>query len=169
MLLCGRILCDKSCISSQVGSIALVRNKGVECHILWHQRQKTYRMVRLTMTAKMYIFVEVANVTYSISKNLKMTRDMDFKLCIYTDSMQIFGALIGRKKTDERHIIIDILVARQSFKRFEITWLGHVSGVNNPASGLTKIKHNGVLDEVIMMNKMKRSVEKWIERRYPYR
>lgn len=58
----------------------------------------------------------------------------------------------------------DIIATRQSYKRYGIAGLGHISGLNNPADALTKLKHNKILEEIYFGGKMSRVAEKWIDR-----
>lgn len=61
---------------------------------------------------------------------------------MYTDPMQLFYALTTEKRTDERRLMIDISATPESYKKYKISGVGYIRGANNPADGLTKLKHN---------------------------
>lgn len=116
------------------------------------------------MAAEVYAFVEAFDAAHLRATNMQRTYVKKFQLFMYTDSLQLSDSITRGRRTNERRLMIDILATRQSYKRYEISGVGYISGVNNPADGLTKLGHNKVLEEVFYEGRINRRAEKWIDR-----
>lgn len=55
---------------------------------------------------------------------------------MYIYSLLFFDAVIKGRCTNEIRLMVDIIAARQSYKRSEKTGIGYIRGVANSADGL---------------------------------
>lgn len=67
----------------------------------------------------------------------------------FSDSKQLFDAIVRGKRTAKRTLMIDISGAREAYKKFKIYSVGLVPGDQNPAEGLTKENNNGCLTRLL--------------------
>lgn len=151
-------------LMSQIGCLIMLCDDSEACHVFDFQSRKLKRVVTLAVVTETYAFVEAFDVTYLTIKDLSMTHEVAFKLYMYTDSLQLFNALTRGKRAERRRLMIDILAVRQIYKRLEIAGVGQIWGNNNPADGLTKLKHNKVLEKASQSRRMVRQAKKWIYR-----
>lgn len=50
-----------------------------------------------------------------------------------TDSKQVLDIITRGKRPTEKRLAVDVVAAREAYKRFEIDQVGLVNGTNNPA------------------------------------
>lgn len=87
---------------------------------------------------------------FSIARDLEAMLGKAMLVYLYTDSKQLFDALTKGKQTTERRLMIEIMAARQAYRRFEIAAIGLVRGEDNPADGLSKVNDNGALQRLLV-------------------
>lgn len=95
------------------------------------------------MGGEVAAFMEGFNHAFSIARDLQTMLGRSMKVYTITDSKQLFDALTKGKHTTERRLMIDIMAARQAYRRFEIAAIELIRGADNPADGLSKVKDNG--------------------------
>lgn len=123
-------------------------------------------VLRLTVAADMYAFLKAFHVAFLSVEDAIKIHGRELDLYMYTDFLQLFDALTIGKKTEEKRLMMYILAARQSYQMFEIAGVAHIKEeTHNPADGLAKLKHNGVLDDIFKNVRMVYPTEKWRDRR----
>lgn len=100
------------------------------------------------MAAEVIAFKKAFDAEYFIAAYVKRTHGIQYDLFMYIDALQLFEETTKKKQTNDRHLVIDILVVRNSYKRHEISGVRYSRVCDNPADGSTKLKHNGVLNEI---------------------
>lgn len=65
-----------------------------------------------------------------------MTLCRELNIFMFTDSKQLFEALVQNKRTTEMRHIIEMHSVRQSYRSFEISRIGLVHGTDIPTDGL---------------------------------
>lgn len=118
------------------------------CHIVEYQSRKSIRVIRSVMGAEVYLFVEAYGTAYLVSRDSEQTHGAGYQLYMYTDSFQLYDALTLGSRPDECRLMYEIFAARQYYKKHEISGVESISGINNPADGITKLKHNKMLDSI---------------------
>lgn len=151
-------------LSSQLGWIILLCDEANNCHVLDFSSKKSKRIVRSIMGGEVCAFVDAFDYAFMMMKDLNTMLGKVIPIFMFTDSKQLFDALTKGKRTTEKRLMIDILSARQSYKRFEISAIGLVTGLSNPADGLSKIGGNGALQKILETGMDETPVEQWIER-----
>lgn len=136
-------------LSSQLGFITLLSDNEGQCHILDYSSKKSKRVVRSIMGGEVCAFMDAFDSVFTLAADLELIYARKLHIYMFTDSKQLFDAMIKGKRTQEKRLMVDITAARQSYKRFEIHRVGLVRGTDNPADGLSKIKDNGALDRLL--------------------
>ena len=54
---------------------------------------------------------------------------------MYTDSKQLFDVITRAAHTTEKRFMVEIMAARETYNRYEISNVGLVPGDSNPADG----------------------------------
>ena len=75
-------------------------------------------------------------------------------LVICTNSCLLFDCLVKLGTIYKKHLIIDIICLRQSYKRQEIAEVLWINGNANPANAMTKSRPCQALKELIDTNKV---------------
>jgi hypothetical protein len=69
--------------------------------------------------------------------------------------------------TKEKRLMLDLHQLRESYERRELTKITWITGVSNPADCLTKIRHNGKLESLLLNNVIEIDMSGWIDRPMP--
>lgn len=75
--------------------------------------------------------------------------DRDLPLLIYTDSKCLFDVLTTAKKTTGGRLVVDVFVARQSYRPGKIDNICLIRSEDNLAGDMTKLDGNGLLLKVM--------------------
>lgn len=151
-------------LSSQLGYIILLADRDGYCHVLDYSSKKSKRVVRSIMGGEVCAFMDAFDSVFALAADLEMVYGRKLEIYMYTDSKQLFDAMIKGKRTQEKRLMVDIMAARQSYRRFEITRVGLVKCVDNRADGLSKINDNVALDRLLDLFVDKTPVVEWIDR-----
>lgn len=151
-------------LSSQLGYLVFMCDKDDVCHILDFSSKKSKLIVRSIMAAEVYAFVDAFDAVMILAHDLWKTLDQEIPLYLFTDSKQLFDAILKGKHTTEKRLMIDVRCARQAYKDFEIDSIGLVSGMDNPANGMTELSSNGALQKIMESGYDLTSVVQFIER-----
>jgi hypothetical protein len=102
-----------------------------------------------------------AAIKGTIQKIMKL-KDLPLILC--KDSKSLYECLVKLGTTHEKHLMVDIICLRQSYKRrliIEVIWIDRGS---NPADAMTKDHPCQVLRDLIDLNAINLRVARWVER-----
>ena len=83
---------------------------------------------------------------------------------LMTDSKSIFDITSEDSSTNEKRIMIDIHSARRAYRAHEVSNIGFVRSENNIADGLTKLKMQSALLNLLRTGKYQVKCEQWIIR-----
>lgn len=150
--------------SSQIGYIVILCDKSGSCHILDYCSRKSRRVARSIMGG------EVMSLSAGYDRDSVMKHDLIAVYIKYTpmlmltDSKQLFDAISKGSSTEERCLLIDIVVAREAYQHGITDHVGLVHSENNVTDGLTKVKFCRALNDVITTGIDKNPVEQWIKR-----
>lgn len=151
-------------LSSQLGYLILLADASNACHVIDYASRKSRRVVRSIMGGETCALLDAFDAAFAVSADLKMALGRELYIAMFTDSKQLFDALVRGKRTTERRLMIEIHSVRQSYQSFEISRIGLVRGTDNPADGVSKIGHNGALDRLLDTQMDNTDVIEWIER-----
>jgi hypothetical protein len=150
--------------SSQWGIILALRDASGRANVIHAASHKSKRVARSALAAELFAVVDRFDMGIVMKHWFSNVLGQPLDLHILTDSRRAFHTITTIVKTRERRLMIDLQTIRESYERREISKVTWITGVSNPAEGLTKIKHNGVLDEVIRTNYIDIQQEGWVDR-----
>lgn len=107
--------------------------------------------------------MDMFDCMFRISNDWKTVTSMQLPIFTYKNSRQWFNATTPGKNTNEHRLMTDIMTARQSCRKFEITGTALVSGKENPTDGLSNFGDNGALMELLTISKDLPNSIWWIE------
>lgn len=151
-------------LSSQIAYIIILCDGEGHAHILDYSSKKSKRVVRSIMGGEVYAFADAFDKAFVIRKDMENTLGVKLPLHMFTDSKQLFDAMTKGQQTTEKRLMIDISAAREAYRKFDISRVGLVSTLHNPADGLSKIKDNGALRDLIITGRDSCPVQQWIVR-----
>ena len=85
-------------------------------------------------------------------------------LIVYTDLYSLYKCLIKLRTTQEKRLIIDIIVLRQSYERQELFKVRWINGQDNPANAIIKSSPNKALETFIKTNSLTVRVKGQVKR-----
>lgn len=151
-------------LTSQLGFISLLCDDSNRFHVLDYSSRKSRRTVRSIMGGELYAFTDAFDAVITVSNDLATAFQKKIPIRILTDSKQVFDVITRGKRPTEKRLAIDVVAAREAYRRFEIDRVGLVRGENNPADALSKLSNNGKLREVLDAGVDSTPVESWIMR-----
>lgn len=92
-----------------------------------------------------------------MATDLKNILGQKLPLRLLTDSEQVLDVITHGTRPSKRSLVIDLTVVHNAYNWFEVDRTGLVRGEHNPADGMTRQKHNGLLDKIITATKMTQS------------
>lgn len=104
-------------------------------------------------------------LTTTLNKVMKQLGLKDIPNVICTDSYSLYECLVKMGTTKEKRLMIDIMAARESYEKGEISEIRWIAGGSNPADAMTKGKPNNALEKLITNNKLTVQVQGWVERK----
>lgn len=114
--------------------------------------------------SRVVCILESLSATYLLAEDLSLTHGIGFEFLMFTDLMQVLGSLTQSKRPNKRRLMIDVLAAGQTYRKFGATGAGYICGMSNPAEELTKLRDNGVSHELVVNCAILRKAEKWFDR-----
>lgn len=101
------------------------------------------------MEGYLYAFTDAVDATLSNSADKGGAMKKVVPLRLLTDSKQVFDIITGNKRLTERLLAFDVATARDSYQKVKIDAAGLVRGAKNSADAVTRLKHNGGLDQIL--------------------
>jgi hypothetical protein len=89
----------------------------------------------------------------------KQLRFLQTPIVVCTDLYLLYKCLVKLGTTEEKRLIIDIIVLCQSYERREITEIRWIDRKDNPADVITKSTLNKALEKFINSNQLSIRVE----------
>lgn len=154
---------NKDC-SSQIGFLILLCDTNNVCQVLDFSSRNSHRVVRSIMGGEVIAFGMGYDRAFILKHDLEQIYARKITLTMLTDSKQTFDVITKGSTTSERRLLIDICLAREAYAKGEIDHVGLVKSENNPADGLTKVKHCRALEDILVTGMDKNPVEQWIKR-----
>ncbi|EED20884.1 hypothetical protein TSTA_081170 [Talaromyces stipitatus ATCC 10500] len=157
--------------SSQIGHVIVLADAQNNANIVHWSSTKCKRITRSVLASEMYGmangFNAAAAIKLTLTQLLHLTEPLPLVLC--TNSKSLYECLVKLGTTWEKHLMIDLICLRQSYKRQEITEVRWINGNSNLADAMTKSKPCRALQELIDINKLCIDVNGWVERPSPNR
>ncbi|PXF45775.1 hypothetical protein BWQ96_04442 [Gracilariopsis chorda] len=150
--------------SSQLGYIATLCDKFNRCNILSCRSYNSRRVVRSVMGAEVYAFADGFDVAHMLRFDLESIMNRKLRLCILTDIKSLFDTTVKNSFISEKRLMIEVQAAREAYQQLEILDIGHISGSNNPADGLTKPKTCLALVKLLTTGIMDHHINQWVIR-----
>lgn len=108
-------------------------------------------------------FSNMLDASFTLLKepqNVHRENYVNLQLSIYSKTLS--DVISKATKTFEKRLMLDIAVARESFRNMEISSISFIRSSNNIADGLTKFTRQGKLQAVLLTEKLVFTVEQWI-------
>lgn len=96
--------------------------------------------------------------------DIKLELRLAVEMRTFTDSKQLFHAMISGRRTTKRRPTVEIASARQAYCVFVINHVGMVTRAENPSERLVKLTDNGALARILNTHRNLLRVTDWIER-----
>lgn len=104
-------------------------------------------------------------LSMTLNKITKQLGLNDIPNIVCTDSFSLYECLVKLGTTKEKRLMVDIMSARQSYERRELTEIRWINGSDNPADAMTKTKANNALQQLVTTNKLRVRVQGWVDRK----
>lgn len=151
-------------VFSKLGFIRLLCDDNGDCHILDYQSRKSQRVVTSAEAAENLRFCwSLWCRALSSNEYANQPKEENIAVYVYQFNSVIWCNYTGLEKNKQR-LMIDVLATRQSYKRYDISGVGHFSWANNLADRFTILKHNKVLEEMFYERRINSCAKKWIGR-----
>jgi hypothetical protein len=115
------------------------------------------------LASEIYGMVEGVDIAIAINTTIKMIiEQLGFPqtlIVVCTDSYLLYKCLVKLGSTQEKRLMIDIIVLRQLYERREITEIRWIDRKDNPADAMTKSTPNKALEKLIDTNQLGVRVE----------
>ncbi len=119
-------------------------------------------MARSTTTGEGLAFGAGFDAAYALRQDLVKLTERDPPLLMLTDSKILFDIITRRKTTTEKRLMLDLTIARRAFAAREISNIALVSGDDNPADPLTKLKPNKALLKLLVSGHVNHAIKQYI-------
>jgi hypothetical protein len=121
------------------------------------------------LASEIYGMVGGVDMAIAINTTIKMiTEQLGFSqtlIVVCTNIYLLYECLVKLGSTQEKRLMIDIMVLRQLYERREITEIRWIDGKDNPADTMTKSTSNKALEKLIDTNQLGVRVEGWVQRK----
>jgi hypothetical protein len=138
-------------------------------NLIYWSSTKSKRVTRSVLASEIYAIVASVDIAIILSQTLgaimKQLHLPPLPTVVYTDSYSLYDCLVKLRTTKEKRLIIDIIVLRQLYKRYELAEVRWIKGDNNPADSITKTNPNKVLEKVLNLNELIVCIEGWVVRK----
>lgn len=150
--------------SSQLGVLVCLRDSTGRCNVIHATCVKSRRIARSSLAAEIFAILEGFDVGYIMKVWLSKVFKRNLDLHILTDSRTGFHTVTTLVTTKEKRLTLDLYLLREAYERKELTKISWITGESNPADGLTKIKHNGVLGALLAKTHVDLHAAGWVDR-----
>lgn len=149
---------------SQLGYIITLADRSNRCAILHFRSYKSSRVTRSSTAGETLAFSDAFDHAYLMGHDLQRMLSQQVPILMMTDSEQLFHLLTRCRYTTERRLMVDISAAREAYNDGLISNVGLISSNYNPADGLTKLKSNGALQDLMLRNVIDHPVRQFVVR-----
>lgn len=148
----------------QLGYLTMLCDKKDRCNIIHFSSYKSRRVVRSVMGAELYAFADAFDLAFLLKKDLELMLSQRIPLIMMIDSDNMFKVIVKNTSATEKRLMIDIKAAREAYEDQEISDVGWVRGLHNPADGLTKPGKCEALEKIMDIGQLSVSVQQWVVR-----
>lgn len=135
---------------SQIVFFILLCYGSNRMHVKDYSRKNSKRVLRPIMGAEVYAFAYVFDKAFIILMDLEQMLNIKLPVHMFTDSQKLFESMTKGHQTTKKRLTIDIAAAQEAYKSFYISLVGLVSTSHNSSDGLSKVKDNSALRELII-------------------
>lgn len=154
----------ESAIASWWRILILLSDMRNRCNALEYSSKMSRRIFRTIIGVETFANLDAFNAAYAVALNLRLALARTLKMVMFTDSKQLFGALVRGMMTTKRRLTVDIASACDSYCFFETGCVGLVKRSDNLADGLTNVSGNGALEQVLHSKRIIAVVGQLVER-----
>jgi len=149
-------------LSTQLGIIAVLRDKFRVANIVHWRSWKSRRIARSSLGAEAVAFSDGVDLGFILCHELEWLLGHGVPLDIYTDSQRLFNLITTLTVPTEKRVAIDIAGARNAYQNNEVRNIGLIASEDNPADAATKDATNKVLNNLLENNKLEFKVRNWV-------
>lgn len=80
-----------------------------------YSSRKSQRVVRLIVDSNTFEFLDAFDAAFAIKDDIEANIEKSLSLSTLTDSKQLFDAIVKRKRTAERRLMVKMTSARQLY------------------------------------------------------
>lgn len=136
-------------LSSQLVYLSLLADSSVRSHVVDYASPNSKWMMCPIICAEKRPVLDAFDFTFVAVDDLYVILCRLLHVILNMDSKQLFDTLIKGKRTTKRRLTVKISLAPQSYRNFEISWVGLICSTVNPEERLTKVGSNGALKKLI--------------------
>jgi hypothetical protein len=119
---------------------------------------KYKRITWSSLTSKICRIIDNLDLIYIIAATLKIITDQrnlpEIPIILYTDSKSLYKYVMKLRITKEKHLIINIIAIRQTYKKKELFKICYINKQDNPINTITKLLSNKALEKFVDTNKL---------------
>lgn len=143
-------------LKSQLGFLLLMADANDNANIVHFGSSRCQRVTRSVLASEIHSLVLGFDVAYVVQHMLNEIIGRKLKIEAYVDSRSTFDIVAKQGKTVEKRLQIDIHCLKQSYSNGELSKLGWIQGVSNPADSMTKnvMKDISPLKEIMRSNRV---------------
>jgi hypothetical protein len=167
-------------LSSQIGFLIVLgteRRTGkadnfeLYGNIVHWNSTKCKRVTRSVLASELYGMVGGFDNAIALSTTIKQvmrTLGLPLKpVVLCTDSKSLYDCLVCLGTTNEKRLMIDIMLLCESYEQREITEVRWINGKDNPADSMTKKAPNQALETLVSHNRLTVTVKASVDRLEP--
>ena len=141
---------SNSDLTSQLGYVCFLSDATEAVTIIAFKSYKARRVTRSVIAAEVVSFSEMFDCCFTLAEDLRSIMQVKFiPVQLYTDSESQFDVIYKGTRTAEKRLMLDMAVAKEGFRKKEISDIGFVRSNDNVADGLTKTMHQKALMDVL--------------------
>jgi hypothetical protein len=119
---------------------------------------KYKRITRSSLVSEIYRIIDSLDLAYIIVTTLKIIIDQqnlpEIPIILYIDLKFLYEYIIKLGIIKEKHLIINIIAIRQTYKKKELFEICYINKQDNPIDTITKLLLNKVLKKFINTNEL---------------
>ena len=125
---------------------------------------KCKKVIRSILAIKLYEIMHEFDLNAIIKNIFTKIMQTDISLIFYINSKSLYECLIKFNITQKKHLMINIMNLRQSYKKQKIIEIKWIHKQNNSADSMTKTKSNIALKTIIKTNHINLNTIEWIKK-----
>lgn len=150
--------------TTQLGYVILIADRFGNASIISFRSYKCRRRVRSILGGEAIAFIDGFDQGFLLRAQLRALLGRTLPMRILTDSASLYHVMTRATLTTERRLIIDLMAARESYARGEISDIGLIRSQYNPADELTKDTDCSRLLAIMTSHHISHPVEEWVTR-----